>query len=253
MVGGRSEPEVPVEVARRFPRRRQVARLRHLAVAPGARLLQLPDRAVQNQFPHPVEILVLVPLGAQLGRDLVPVLEVIGADDARFLDAVGERFLAVHVMAAVDRPVGHERMHVVRRAHDHRVDVLLVERVPPVDVSLRPGELPRRLRQALLVDVAERDDVLVLDRLVMRQGPAPDADQRDVQLLARRVRPEEAEGGKNQQARPGGGRAGEEGPAFHGMTMGKAPRSISRFGFTPACSSFRPKMSTLLRPIATRS
>jgi hypothetical protein len=57
--------------------------------------------------------------------------------------------------------------------------------LPPVGVGLGAGEASaRRLGEVELVDVAEGDDVLLLDGLVVREAAAPDADEGDVEFVA---------------------------------------------------------------------
>ena len=159
MRGGRAEPQVPVEVLGRVARGGQVAWFAKLPVAPRADFLQLADSAVPDEFPHAIEILVFMALGADLGGELGLVLEIVGADHAGFLHAVGQRLFAVDMLAAIHRPVGDEGVRMIGGAADHRLDVLLVEALPPVHVLLGAGELLRRKGQVLLVHVAEGDDV----------------------------------------------------------------------------------------------
>ena len=78
MEWGRPDPQVIVQVRRRFAGRGQVTRARNLAVAPGAGFLQFADSAVANEFADAVEILDRVALGADLRGELVLVLEIGG-------------------------------------------------------------------------------------------------------------------------------------------------------------------------------
>ena len=59
---------------------------------------------------------------------------------------------------------------VVGRADDHRVEVLLVEQLAPVDVGLGLGELLGGLGQVVVVDVAQGDDVLAADAVHVGRG-----------------------------------------------------------------------------------
>ena len=76
---------------------------------------------------------------------------------------------------------------VVGGADDHRVEVLLLQALPPVNVGLRLGETSQGIREPGLVNVAQRDDVLVGQRFVMGQAAAPHADEGHVEFVARRV------------------------------------------------------------------
>src|ERR1035437_10388299 len=187
----RAEPEVPVEVVGRVARGGQVAWLAKLPVAPGADFLQLADRAVLNEFADAVEVLIFVALSADLGGQLGLVLEVVGADHAGFLHAIGEGFLTIDMLAAIHAPIGNKSVRMVGGAADHRIAVLLVEAFPPVHVLLRPGELLRPKGEVLFVYVADRDDVLAGKTVEMGFGPAPRAEEGDVQLVAGSIGAEE--------------------------------------------------------------
>ena len=148
---------------------------------------------------------ILVALGADLGGELVLVLEIVGADDAGLLDAVGQRLLAVDVLAAVHGPIGDEGVRVVGGAADHGVDVLLVEALAPIHVLLGPGKLRRGEGQVLLVHVAEGDDVLVGQAVEVGFAAAPGADEGDVELVAGCVGAEEAGAGEDEAGGAGEG------------------------------------------------
>ena len=169
-----------MEVAGRVAGGGQVTRLRELSVTPRAHFLQPANGAVLHQLPGPVEVLILVALRADLGGELVLVLEIVGADHAGFLDAVGERLFAVDMLAAIHGPVGDERVHVIGGAADHRLNVLLVKAFAPVNVLLSVGKLLRAECQVLLVHVAQGDDILAGDTAEMGFAPAPGADEGDV-------------------------------------------------------------------------
>ena len=84
------------------------------------------------------------------------------ADQPRFPDVVGERLLAVHVLAVRQREVRREHVRVLGgRDHHGVVGLGIVEHLAQVVELLRLREADAGRIQRLLVDVAERDDVLV--------------------------------------------------------------------------------------------
>ena len=60
------------------------------------------------------------------------------ADQARFPDVVGERLLAIDVLAVRQRQIRGERVRVLRRGHHDRVEV-----IRPVEHAAQVGELLR--------------------------------------------------------------------------------------------------------------
>ena len=83
--------------------------------------------------------LARVPRVAHLGGDLVPGRRL--GQHPGLVDRMGERLLAVDVLAQVECGLGDHGVRVVGRADDHRVDlpVQLVEHPAEVVVGLRPG------------------------------------------------------------------------------------------------------------------
>ena len=100
------------------------------------------------------------------------------ADEPGFPDVVGERLLAVDVLAVRQRQVGRERVRVLGGGDDDGVEVVRAVEDAPEVVEL-PGlrEPLGRGVQRVLVHVAEDDDVLVRMRCLRRGGgtrwPAP--------------------------------------------------------------------------------
>ena len=92
---------------------------------------------------------------------------------------------------------------VIGRADDHGLDVLLIEHLAPVPVGLGLGEDLQRLLGAVVVDVAQRHDVLVPEHVVVRGSAAPYADEGDVQLVAGGVLAAQRAALQNGQARCG--------------------------------------------------
>jgi hypothetical protein len=107
------------------------------------------------------------------------------------------------------------RVRVVRGADDDGVDVLLLHQFAPVHVRLRLRKTLRAGREVFLVDVAQRHHVLAADCAKVRFAPAPRADQRDVQFVARRIRAEQLRVRQNQCARPDEARVFQELTSFH--------------------------------------
>ena len=102
-----------------------------------------------------------------------------------FPDVVGERLLAVDVLAVRQREVGRERVRVLGgRDHDGVEIVRPVEDAPEIGELLRLREPLRRRVERVLVHVAENGDVLVGMRrrgrgasprpAVARAAPRPD-------------------------------------------------------------------------------
>ena len=75
-------------------------------------------------------------LSADLGGKFAFVFEVSGTDDARFFDAVCQRFFAIDVFAAVHAPIGDKSVVVVGSATDDGFDVFLIQHFPPIHVLL---------------------------------------------------------------------------------------------------------------------
>jgi hypothetical protein len=141
------------------------------------------DRNVDNRaasLRRADKILKLVALGADLGGQLVFVLEPSRANHARFLDAVGQGFLTIDVFAAVHGPVGGEGVRMVGRAAEHGIYVLLLKAFAPIHILRGLGEFFRAESQMLLVDIAERNNVLLGKHVEMRFRTAPSAQQCDV-------------------------------------------------------------------------
>ena len=215
-----------MEVRGRLARRRQIARLGKLPVAPRADVLQLADRAVPDHLPDPVEVLVLMALGADLGGELALVLEIVGADHADLLHAVAERLLAVDMLAAVHAPVGDEGVGMIRRAADHRLDVLLVEELPPVHVLLGPGELLRPKSQVLFVHVAQGDNVLAGEAAEMGFAAAPRADEGNVELVTGGIGAEEFGARQDEPGGSGESDGSEELTSFHRASLTPRKRAV---------------------------
>ena len=195
-LGGRAQPQVPIQVLGHLGRLGGASRPLRLAHprAPDVHFLDLADRLRLDQF-HDAPIGVAsVNLRAHLRGHLGPVVGL--ADRAGFVHRMGHRLLAVHVLAKLHRRHRRQRMVVVRRADDHGVDVFLLEHLPPVAVTASlAGPLPGRFdgldrpREGRLFHVAERHDVYarIAEHSAQVRPAAPSGpDQPDVDSLARR-------------------------------------------------------------------
>ena len=104
---------------------------------------------------------------------------------------------------------------MIRRAADHRVDVLLLKAFPPVHILLGVGELPRPEVQVVLVDVAEGHHVLGGHPAEMGLTSAPGADEGNVEFVAGGVRSEEPNFREDKAGRTAEGHAFEKLASFH--------------------------------------
>ena len=102
-----------------------------------------------------------MPLRSNLRGKLVLLGEPLGTNHTGLLDGIGQWLFAIHVHVTVQSPIGDEGMRVIGRAADDGIDVFLFQAFAPVEVVLRSGEYLGRLGQVLLVDVAQRNDILV--------------------------------------------------------------------------------------------
>ena len=144
------------------------------AVGPGVHLAHLADGAGLEPLLHQAQPLFRVALIAHLRDDLVLARRF--GQGARLADGAGQRLLHVDVLAELHRRHGHEGVRVIGRRDDDRVDVLLLLEHHAVVLVLR-GRLREVGRRRLaadarvlgglaLVDVAERDDVVGLHRVL---------------------------------------------------------------------------------------
>ncbi len=193
-----AEPQVPVDVRRN----------RHLFLEPiddldavvepvrlvellgGRRVLQSPraigphvdlahrtDDAGHEDLPDRAPGLRGVALVAHLRRQL-RVLRGRLADEAGLPDVVGERLLAVDVLAVRQRQVGGERVRLLAGGDHDGVELLRIVKDAPEVLELPGLRVPhRRAVDRVLIHVADDDDVLVgMRRHRPRRGtPAPAA------------------------------------------------------------------------------
>lgn len=170
------------------------------AVAPGVDIFELADGAVADHFAEAVEVRVGVALGAVLGGEAVAVFEVGFADEAGFVDAFGDGFFAEDVEAAVHGPDGDEGVSVVGGAADDGVEAGVVEAEAPVFVGFGLGKFGFGKGEVLGVDIAEGDDILCFQIVVVLFGAAVCTDEGNVEFVVA-----EAETGGGEDAGIGSG------------------------------------------------
>jgi hypothetical protein len=96
--------------------------------------------------------------------------------------------LAIHMLAHLQRKHCGQRVRMVGRADDHRVDILLPFQHPPiVRPQLRVGKHLRRVRQVVQVHIAQGDDILAGDAAQVVPPAPADANHCDVQLVVGRL------------------------------------------------------------------
>ncbi len=141
------------------------------------------NRAVFEPFGHQSVALEGHTLVSHLRGDLV--LSRGRGQSTGLVDRPGERLLAVDVLSPLDGRHRDDRVQMVRRAHNDRVDSLfLVEQFPEIFVFRGPWILVERVRRVAPIDVGQRDDVLVVDLFEVPATLAADAHTCDVQFFA---------------------------------------------------------------------
>ena len=174
----RAEPQVPIErvghgrlllrpLDALRPIQRQLAAVRR-PIGPDVRLPHRADRAVLEPLGHQPVALEGHALVSHLRGDLMLPRGL--GQGTGLIDRVGERLLAVDVLSALDGRHRDDRVVMIRRAHDDRVDpLLLVEHLAEVFVFRGPRILVEGVRRVAPIDVGQGHDVLVLDLL---RGPS---------------------------------------------------------------------------------
>ena len=87
----------------------------------------------------------------------------------------------------IQGPVGDEGMVMIGGADDDGLNVFLVEEAPPVPIGFCLREDLQGFLGSKIVYITQCHDVLIAKHVVMRGSPAPDADERDIQFVARGV------------------------------------------------------------------
>ena len=185
------------------------------------------ERAIGGE--HAVARLNQVRRAAALGTDLhdAAMLPRGGHHGLAFDDIDADRLLHVNIGPGLDRGDHRQRVPVVRRGHEHDVEILLGEHLAIVAIGARLllGLLPGRhhvggLAQHVLIDIAERHDV---DRRNLNQpkevtlAVPTAADQADALLLLRGDGAGRASG--QGRVRQSGSARLEERATMHGPTL----------------------------------
>ena len=166
--------------------RRSLAVFGTVAAAPNVALAHRADRTGLYQLDQAAVVWRGVYLSPHLRRQFVFVRQILLLHHASFVAAVSQRLFAVHALSTVHCPHAGRRVGVVRGADDHRIDVLLVNQLPPVDVRFGLGMPRGGFRHTLLVYIAQRNDILAADRPRIRSASAIGPDDADVEFLIRR-------------------------------------------------------------------
>ena len=100
------------------------------------------------------------------------------------VNIVGQRLLAIHVLAQVHRQHTGRGMSMIGRAHQHGVDLFLhaAEHLAEVDEGTGLGPAACGAGQEILIDVAEGHDVLAATGVVVGRSPIGNAHAGDIQL-----------------------------------------------------------------------
>jgi hypothetical protein len=127
---------------------------------------------------------------------------------AAFADGIGQRLLHKHVFAGLAGLDGGESVPVVRRGHHHGVQVFAIEQL--AEIVVLAGLVALRLFdgrhggiEVRPVEIADgrRDHVGLLHELMETRGSlAAQADEADLNLIARRRRGERAGSGERDSA-----------------------------------------------------
>src|SRR5579883_1040352 len=110
-------------------------------------------------------------------------------------------------------------MRVIRRAADHRVDILLLEALSPVHILLRFGKFIGGKTQVILVDITQGHHVFSRHAPKVRLASPPRSDQSDIEFVARSVGAEQSGFWKNKSSRPGECHAPEKLASFHAARL----------------------------------
>ena len=158
----RSQPEVVIHARRHGPVGR-IARVLHpVQVRPHSHLAHLPQPPRMHELDRLAVVVPAAPHRAHLHHAPVSV----GRRHHRppLRDARRQRLLAIHVLARLARHHGRQRVPVVGRAHQARVDVLALQNAPEIFHRLRFRPVlflktRQRRRDLRVVHVAHHGDL----------------------------------------------------------------------------------------------
>ena len=137
---GDAEPEVPVQIRGNLVFLRGLGlRVAPRFAAPRVDFFHLANRAIVDQLHHELVLAGRVNLNAHLRDELLLGREL--GEPSRFKDRLRQRLLAVHVQPTLHGGHPDRTVHVVRRRHVHRVQILLlVQQHAVVFVHFAVGE-----------------------------------------------------------------------------------------------------------------
>ena len=153
------------------------------------------------------------------------------ANNAGFPDAMRQGLLAIDVLAEMDGRHDGKGMCVLRRGHDHRVNILAgVVELAEVHVFPGLGILGGGGVEVVFVDVAQRHDVLAADFGGIRGPASARADDRDIQFLVGR---NAARGWPRERPAAERGCAGGQGRVIKELTTGERAGARRSFAHGP--------------------
>ena len=229
-LGGRPQPQVPIEVRGHLLRHRRPGHALG-PPAPGAvsdhmHLPHRPDRARLDQLHQPDVTRVLMVLGAHLGGQLLPCRQ--PGDQPGLLHSVGERLLAIDMQAPAQGPRGRRGMVMVGGADHHGFQIFLLEQLAVIGILAGPGMPGPGGTESAAVHITEGDDILARHPFQVAGTPAAHANGADVQFATRARHPPVAAGWQGTRQHASGKRchhkaapshlSGHESPSFYLIT-----------------------------------
>src|SRR5688572_22639704 len=184
----RPEPQVPIDIWRHRRGLGRPVSAKKSAAHPDVNSLHRSNRPCLEQLDHAAIIFRRVNLSAHLRGLLRPPRGI--HHPPAFIHRMRQRLLTIDMLTKLKRRDRRMRVHVIWRADHHRVDVLLLEHLPPVGVAAGFFQLLKLLGdliEIVRVDVADGDDVLFEDAFEVSLPLLLDADDGDIQLLGGRV------------------------------------------------------------------
>ena len=146
------------------------------------RFYYVADRAALDDLDNTAVVLAGMDLGSKLGRSLVLLRK--ACDDPGLMDRVGQGLFTIGVSPGSKGRAGSGGVHVVRRADDDGIDVLLVDQLPVVVVFVRFGKVAVAAVEVVLVGITDSDNILRPHPADIRRGAILGADTADVELFA---------------------------------------------------------------------
>ena len=149
-----------------------------------------PDSPCLNKLHHPPVIVPGVDLSSHLGDEFVLAGDC--CHQSGFVDAVGQRFLAVAMLAEFHRHHPGRGVDMIRGTDHDRVDLVvhLIEHRAEILIPLGRGEFLKGACCSALINITQGDDVLACYTVHVGRAATANADAGNVQLLIslRRVR-----------------------------------------------------------------